>query len=157
MAKKRSTKTGRKKRYTKKDIEVLLPTIEEWGREGLIDSEIARRMGISLSTLYNYKNEYPILAEALNRAKAEADFVIKESLYKKAKGFFYEEIEEILNDEGEVLRTKRIRKYSPPDTKAAQMWLQNREPDEWREKKDLTIEQDLVIDVSFVDGDADDE
>lgn len=148
---------GRKKRFTKADIPDLAEKFEAWGREGLIDSEIAKRLGISLSSLYNYKNEFPELAEALHKAKAEADYLVKESLFKKANGFYYYEEEEIFDDMGALIRTKRMKKFIAPDTKAMQIWLQNREPEEWREKKELQVEQDLVIDVNLIGLDDEDE
>jgi transcriptional regulator with XRE-family HTH domain len=131
-----------------------LKQFESWGREGLIDSEIAKRLGISLATLYNYKNKYPRFAESLKNAKAEADYVVKESLYKKATGYFYDEVEEIYDESGALIKTKRTRKHIPANEKAILAWLQNREPEEWREKSDVKVEATgFTFNVKLVDDD----
>ena len=33
--------------------------LEDWARQGLFDEQIAKNMGISEATLYNYKNKHP--------------------------------------------------------------------------------------------------
>ena len=52
-----------KKRLTKYDthVEPRLIEIEGWARDGLIDEQIAKNLGIAYSTFREYKNKHPAL------------------------------------------------------------------------------------------------
>ena len=43
--------------------------LEAWARDGLTDEQIAARIGITTSTLYDWKNKYSEFSEALKRGK----------------------------------------------------------------------------------------
>jgi len=61
-----------------------LATYQGWAREGLIDLEIAKKLGISRQTIANWKKKYPEFAEALREGKEDADFRVENALYDKA-------------------------------------------------------------------------
>jgi hypothetical protein len=110
------------------------------------------RLGIALSTLYEWKNRYPDFREAINNGKAEVDYAVEDSLLKRALGYTVEEVTEepqpyavngILQrdeDGNPVMRlevSKRVKKYVAPDVAAAIFWLKNRKPAEWRDKQEI--------------------
>lgn len=64
-----------------------LSKLEDWARDGLIDEQIARNIGISPSTLYEWKNRYPEISESLKRGKLIADQEIESALHRRAKGY----------------------------------------------------------------------
>ena len=41
--------------------------LEAWARDGLIDEQIAKNMGITPSTLYEWKKNYSEISESLKR------------------------------------------------------------------------------------------
>ena len=43
--------------------------LEAWARNGLTDEQIAKNMGVSVATLYNYKKVYLEILEALKKGK----------------------------------------------------------------------------------------
>ena len=43
--------------------------LEAWARDGLTDEQIAARIGITTSTLYDWKNKYSEFSEALKGEK----------------------------------------------------------------------------------------
>lgn len=106
--------------------------LEAWARDGLTDEQIAGNMGISTSTLYDWKNKYPEIVEALKRGKEVVDVAVENALYKRAMGYKYDEI----TREGGVI-TKIVTKEVQPDTTAQIFWLKNRKPAEWRDKQDI--------------------
>lgn len=147
--KKEPAKVGRKTKFNPKWIEQL----EIIGKKGMIDSEIAALFEISLSSFYLYQLEHEEFKKGVQEAKKKADWNIKESVYKRALGYMVTETEII---EGEMGTTRKIKeKHIPGDMKAAQMWLQNREPDEWREKQNIQVENDIVFDISFNNSEDD--
>lgn len=103
-------------------------------RLGATDLEIADFFGVSVTTLYRWKNDKPEFCEALKEAKAEADARVEESLYHRATGYSHD-AEKIFNNSGEIVRAK-YREHYPPDTTAMIFWLKNRQPERWRDKQE---------------------
>lgn len=84
-----------------------LTLLAAWARDGLTDAQIAKNCGISTSTLYDWKNRFPEISEALKRKRELVDYEVENALYLNAMG-------------GNV--TAQI------------FWLKNRKPDKWRDK-----------------------
>ena len=113
--------------------------IEGWARDGLTDDQIAKNIGVSVSTLNNWKNKYVEILEFLKRGKEVIDRQVENALLKRALGYEYTETtREAVKDpeSGEVNMciTKKVTKQVVPDTTAQIFWLKNRKPDKWRDK-----------------------
>lgn len=113
--------------------------IEGWARDGLIDEQIAKNIGIRAGTLYEWKNRFPEFSEALKRGKEVVDREVENALLKRALGYEYTETtREAVQDpnSGEIKMqvTKKVTKQVVPDTTAQIFWLKNRKPDKWRDK-----------------------
>lgn len=129
--------------------------LEAWARDGLTDEQIANNMGISVASLYNYKNKYLEILEALKKGKEVVDIEVENALLKSAKGFWYDE--EVVSTKKEVIyqdgkRVKEIsepviitlNKYKPSETAAAIFWLKNRKSDKWRDKIEINKQSNDV-------------
>lgn len=124
--------------------------LEGFAKEGLSDEETAERIGISLSTLYDWKKKHKKIADALAAGRTAADTKVESSLFKRAVGYRYDEItvEEKLNPktgETEKVSTKTVTKEMQPDTSALIFWLKNRKPDIWRDKSEQKHTGGVVI------------
>ena len=113
--------------------------IEGWARDGLTDEQIAKNMGVSVSTLNNWKNMHPDILESLKRGKEVVDRQVENALLKRALGYEYTETtREAVKDpdtgDVEMRVTKKVTKQVVPDTTAQIFWLKNRKPDKWRDK-----------------------
>lgn len=120
--------------------------LEGWARDGLTDAQIAAKMGIAVSTLYDYKVKFSEFSEALKRGKAPVDIEVENALLKRAKGFEYEEVCTEIYDLPDGIKRKHIKKTKKlvaPDTAAAFIWLKNRCPDKWRDKPAETLGNDV--------------
>ena len=62
-----------------------LTKLEGWARDGLKDTQIAKNMGINVSTLYSWKNRYKEISEALKKGKEVIDYEIENSLISTMK------------------------------------------------------------------------
>lgn len=113
-------------------VEPKLELIECWARDGLTDEQIAKNLGVAVSTFNEYKNKYPEFSESLKKGKEIIDYQVENALLKRALGYEYEEI---TYENGE--ETKRVVKQVAPDTTAQIFWLKNRKPQQWRDKKDI--------------------
>ena len=112
--------------------------IQGWARDGLIDEQIAHNMGITTKTLYEWKNKYGEISEALKKGKEVIDRQVENALLKRALGYAYDET---TYEDG--VETKRVTKEVAPDTTAQIVWLKNRKPAEWRDK----IEQQQTVTI----------
>ena len=120
--------------------------IQGWARDGLIDEQIAHNMGITTKTLYEWKNKYGEISEALKKGKEVIDRKVENALLKRALGYAYDET---TYEDG--VETKRVTKEVAPDTTAQIFWLKNRKPAEWRDKieqqQTVTIQDDGFLDA----------
>lgn len=105
--------------------------LEAWARDGLVDEQIAHNMGIATGTLYEWKNKYPEISEALKKGKEIVDIIVENALLKRALGYQYTEVTEEDGDLGH--KVKKVTKHMPPDVTAQIFWLKNRRPDKWRD------------------------
>lgn len=81
--------------------------IQDWARTGLTEQQIAHNMGISYSTLKEWKKKFPAISATLKQTKAVVDVAVENALLKKALA---------------------------GDVTACIFWLKNRRPEAWRDK-----------------------
>ena len=113
-----------------------LMRLEAWARNGLTDEQIAHNMGITTSTLYDWKNKYTDISESLKRGKEVIDVIVENALLKRALGYEYEEVSEKY-EYGMLTERKVTKKEVVPDTTAQIFWLKNRNPEAWRDKREV--------------------
>ncbi len=126
--------------------------IEGWARDGLSDEQIAKNIGISTSTLYEWKKKYSEFSEALKKGKEVIDRQVENALLKRALGYEYEEVRQIIekDDNGkDRKRIEKIIKHVAPDVTAQIFWLKNRKPQEWRDKQQIEHSGDMNINNPF--------
>lgn len=123
-----------------------LAVLRAWARAGFTDEEIAKKIGISRSTLAKWKKDHAPIREALAHGKEHADRLMENSLYRIALGFEvkvqkafklrrteYDGSGKKVKEE-EYLDTAEETEYVKPDVKAIIFWLKNRMPEDWKEK-----------------------
>lgn len=130
--------------------------IEGWARDGLTEEQIAKNMGVSRSTLSDYKVKYPDILRAIKNSKEVADREVENALFNKATGYTVKlkkpmKVRHVEYDEvsgrkvAEYERIEYIEEdvHVPADTTAQIFWLKNRKPNEWRDKVTVTDESSL--------------
>lgn len=120
-----------------------LSIIGSLARDGLSNDEIAAKLGIARSTLMKWKHDSPKLSDAVMANKELADRVVEASLYKMATGYDY--FEDKVSASGK--RLKDVKQHEAPNVAAIKMWLNNRQPKKWRDKRE--IELSGRVDSSF--------
>lgn len=116
-------------------------------KNGKTDKEVARTIGVSLRTINNWKGKDPAFLHTIKEMKSVADDLVVASLFQRACGYSHADEKIHFSEYGDITRAKTIKHY-PPDTTAAIFWLKNRQPDEWREKKD---DGEINITVTLAD------
>lgn len=125
-----------------------LSLVEGWARDGLIDEQIAKNLGIGYTTLKEYKNKYPSFLAALKKGKEVVDLEVENALLKRALGYQHKEIKETIDGNGNKVIT-RVLKDVPADTTAQIFWLKNRRPDKWRDKNTIQHEGEIKTNNPF--------
>ncbi len=108
--------------------------VREMVASGRRQEDIAKALGINVSTLYEWKSNHPELDEAIKQGWRMRDGTVVDALYHKAVGYSHPDVH-IAVSEGRVIKTP-ITKHYPPSETAAQFILKNRRPGEWRERID---------------------
>lgn len=137
---------GRKNKY-ESHVRPYLADISKW-YENMTENQIAKRLGISVASFENYKIKYPELVACLCKGKELLVDDLKDSLRRKAKGFYYTETKRtyvvIKNDEGKeeivgAIKVEQTEKYAAPDTGAIHLLLKNLDAD-WRNDDQATLD-----------------
>lgn len=103
---------------------------------GATDTEMADFFGVSEQTLNSWKKKFPEFLESLKKGKSIADANVASKLYNRAIGYDARATKFATN-EGKVTDRVEYVEHYPPDTTAAIFWLKNRQPDKWRDKKEI--------------------
>lgn len=125
--------------------EYIKPRLDEitfWKRNGISDEEVAKALGISRQSLYNYRKQHEELRVALKEGKERACAIIENTLFKRALGYEYEEtFKELVKDEktgNEEYKVVKINKKSvPPSDSLLQFLSKNWMPDRYKDSKDI--------------------
>ena len=83
---------GRKGIYQEWLTPDRLTLLEGWYRDGLNDQQAAEKIGINVSTLYQWQKDHPEIQEAIKKGKAPVDIKVENALLKRALGYDYEEV-----------------------------------------------------------------
>ncbi|MGL4519323.1 MAG: helix-turn-helix domain-containing protein [Phocaeicola sp.] len=130
-------KTGRPSSYKQEYNEVAA----KLSLLGMTDKELAGFFGVSEQTLNKWKKDYPEFLESLKKGKEVADANVASRLYRRAIGYDFDEtVKEKRKDANgiyQMVETKVVKKHVPADTTAAIFWLKNRQPEKWRDRKEL--------------------
>lgn len=113
--------------------------IQGWVRKGLSNDQIAENMGIDRSTLYDWVKKYTDFADVLKRTKEVTVYEVEDAMFKAAKGYYVEETKTITNKDGKTLRVETNKKWVPPNTTAQIFYLKNKDPENWRERNDVSV------------------
>jgi hypothetical protein len=108
---------------------------EAYGKNGLIDTEIAEKLKITEQTLNNWKKVHPEFFESLKKGKNEIDDQVENAFLRRALGFERKAVKFIKCDE-EIYEVE-YNEYYPSDVAAGFIWLKNRRPKKWRDRKDI--------------------
>ena len=107
--------------------------------KGADNKELAEFFDVSLTTLDRWAAKHTEFRGALKVGKEPADDRVERSLFQRAVGYSFES-EKIFQYEGRAVRVKTI-EHVPPDVTAQIFWLKNRRPKEWRDRRDLVVEE----------------
>ncbi len=126
-------------------------------KNGLTDKEVADEVGVTVKTIGRWKKTHPEFCKALLETKATLDSRVELTLYRRAIGYSYTEVEVTLEPglDGKQVETKRVERVKEvlPDVGAIRLWLTNRDAANWRDKQE--VEHSGALTLHFDKEDAD--
>lgn len=112
---------------------------------------MAKNLGISRQTLYNWYNEHPDILDAVKNGRQPVVVELEDALYKSGLGYEYEEtIEEVYEEDGvQRKHMRRIKKYAQPNVIALIFALKNLKKNKFKDKPVEEIERadDLLLET----------
>lgn len=101
---------------------------------GATDAEMSAVIGVDVSTFDSWKTKHVEFSQALKDGKTAADGHVAQALYHRALGYSHEAVKIFLPAGAEEPVVVPFSQHYPPDTGAAKHWLNNRRPQNWRER-----------------------
>ena len=137
-------------KYGKKIVEKIVGLVKS---DTFTIAEICRQVGITPSTYYQWIDDYPDFADAIEQAKAERmqAMVIeaKKSLMKKIQGYDVTETKVVTipgkqkdekgNPKPIIKEQTTTKKHIQPDTAAIIFTLTNGDPEHWRNRQSTEV------------------
>jgi hypothetical protein len=124
-------------RPTKYDPALHIPLAEAWASVGLTEIQIAEKLGISKSTLTNWKRDNPEFLASLKKGKELPDDLVEASLFARATGYNFKAVKIFMPANAHAPVYAPYVEHCPPDTTAQIFWLKNRRPAAWRDKQEI--------------------
>lgn len=85
--------------------------LQAWARDGLTDEQIADKLGVVPSTLYEWKKRFSEISETLKGGKEIVDTEVENALLKRALGYSYNEDKYISMPMDEAEYYEKLDKY----------------------------------------------
>ena len=110
---------------------------------GATDARLGELFEVSESTINNWKHQHSSFLESIKGGKAIADARVAQSTYLSAVGGHYVEEEKAISDGQGGQDTIIVRRQIPPDFRAQQFWLKNRQKELWRDR--VEVQEEITV------------
>jgi transcriptional regulator with XRE-family HTH domain len=130
-------KGGRPRKY-ETNVVPYLDRIPKMKKQGMNDEQIADKLGISHSSLMEYKKKFPEFSEAFKTGKMELIEELEDTLYRKALGKIkVKKVKRYIEDINGVKKQKieETEEEIPPDTASLVFSLKNLDPLRWKDSR----------------------
>lgn len=102
-------------------------------RLGAIDDDLAEAFHTTQQTINAWKKKYPKFLESISKSKEIPNKKVAQSLYRRANGCSVPD-SDIRVIDGKIVVTPLL-KHFPPDTRACEVWLFNRDSENWKPRR----------------------
>lgn len=123
---------GRPSKYSQKFDDIVKDLVANNAGTML---QVAEFFTVHLTTLYDWMDKYPSFAYAVNEGRDIANRKLEEALYECAMGYTETEEKVIVNPKTGKESIEYIKKKVRRNPQVAMWWLQNRDPERWRNKQ----------------------
>lgn len=130
-------------------------------KRGGTNEDLAKLFAKNIDTIYEWQKVHADFSEALRAGKEGADEQVANALHSRAIGATWTEqqafkLKVIEYDkvgrkvrEVEKVEIVDLMRAAPPDTRACELWLNNRDPENWRQKPEPADDEAVVNPVKI--------
>ena len=124
-----------------------LKVVRGWARDGYSDIQIAKNMGISKATYYDWKSKYSDFSDAIKKGRAPVVVELEDALYKAGIGYEYKEVTEEITQTGEgenaiqVKHRREVTRHIAPNVTALIFALKNLKKNKFKDRPVDEIER----------------
>ena len=115
-----------------------LALISGWRQNGMSEKQIAREMGVTHKTLYNWSKGYDEFFKAIQFGVQEVQYQVENALERAAVGGHTKETKiTVMMKNGievETLKETFVKEIQP-DVRAIKLYLGNKDPNKWQQDK----------------------
>lgn len=123
---------------------------------GATDADLADFFEVNVRTIWDWSCQREDFSLALRAGKDALDERVERSLYQRAVGYTFDSVKIFMPAGAKEPIHAPYREHIPPDPGAAKLWLCNRRPEKWRDRKELTGADGTplvpVLNVTYGDG-----
>lgn len=147
---KEPAKRGPKSKY---DARYHPMAAKKLAAQGLVLAQIADFFDITEPTIYEWKKIYPEFAEAIEEGKADPIKQVENALFKASIGHNVKVKKPVVVGDGEGVAHVEYcdyEEYHAPVVSAQKYFLNNRASDKWKEKHEITLDNEskpLVLEI----------
>lgn len=99
------------------------------------DAELAKFFEVSVDTITEWKRVHSDFSSSIKKGKEEADAKVAKRLFDRASGYKIKKT--VIDNKG---TEHHIEDNVLPDVTAQIFWLKNRQPEKWRDRHQVSIE-----------------
>jgi transposase-like protein len=118
-------------------------------QQGATDAELAKAFDCDITTLNRWKAAHPDFRQSLTMAKNVADDRVERSLFQRACGYSIDTVKVMQHDGCPVVVD--VVEHVPADVAAGFIWLKNRRPHSWRDRREVLAAHVHRIEQSLTD------
>jgi len=133
---------GRPSKYDSID----LAQVKILSESGWTDRQMFSFFNVGEATWFRWKNKHPEFRESIKNWKEKANQNVVRSLYERACGYSHED-EKVFKTSDDKIISHKVIKHYPPDVKAQEIWLRNRDPKDWNVSQGVDMN---VTDVKLI-------
>lgn len=133
IPRRRSSRAGRPSKYRPEYAKIAKKLLST----GATVPELAEVFGISISTVWLWRNTHPEFLHAFSELSEDFDARVERALGQRAVGYDYDSVK-VFQFNGEPVIVP-IKTHVPPDVNAAKFWLAARQSGKWRVKEEVEI------------------
>ncbi len=113
---------------------------------GATDVMLGDFFHVSEVTINKWKKDYPDFLKSLKDTKAALDSRVEHSLFERAMGYEHTE-EKVFCTNGQITTHTVTKRYAPDPTSMI-FWLKNRQPERWRDKREIELSDRPLVKVT---------
>jgi hypothetical protein len=109
---------------------------------GATDTQIAATFNTRRETVWRWRNSEPVFGQFIDKYKNHANKKVVDALYERATGLTVTLNKAMVIDKQLVM--VETEEYYPPDLKAIEIWLYNRDPESWKKMQHTTTQTKVL-------------